>query len=211
MDEEEIVVDRIKSKLKVTWDNKLFNKRVFEELEIANFKRLSFLSDIMEKWDTSHLTGYPAIIASSGLSLNRKTDELEFYKDLFQQLDDREKLIHFLAWAVAGLELDESVIDKIVPNFTDEKICEILATMKNNIKIVDPKDCVECGKGDGYVICMKCARTMFQTNTRIRVPHPHHEDEGYYFDLCGCEHRTEGQIMGTYERAHMWPCTYHKN
>jgi hypothetical protein len=109
------VVDHITLKLHQVkdWSDDVFQQRTFTELRASDFKRLTFISDILEEWDLSHLTGYPSIIANSGLGLNRKTDEITFYEDLFKQLD-RDKLIHFLAWAVAGEELDESIIDKIV-------------------------------------------------------------------------------------------------
>lgn len=98
-----------------------FMDNVFTELRASEFKRLSFLSDMLATWDLSHLTGYPAILASAGLCLRRKTYEIDFYEDLFKQLD-KDKLIHFLAWAVISNELDEKVLDKITSKCVDDNI-----------------------------------------------------------------------------------------
>ena len=106
---------RVKTKLEKydKCNEKDFQQKVFRALKSAGFKRLSFMSDILEDWDLSRLKGYPAIITQTGLRLDRKTDEIQFYEDLFKQLGN-EKLFDFLAWAVAGEELDEYVIDKII-------------------------------------------------------------------------------------------------
>lgn len=110
--QEFIVGERVKSKLQVDWEDNVFHRRVFDELRKSDFKRLSFLSDILEDWDLSHLTGVNAMIANAGLALDRKTSEIDFYDGLFKELT-RDQLIHFLMWAVIGEELDESVIDKM--------------------------------------------------------------------------------------------------
>jgi len=111
-DEEKLLVAKIKDKLKDISFEDLYNK-TWPMLRKANFKNLSFLSDIMEDWDLTHLTGNLAIIANAGLSLNRETDEIDFYMELFKQLD-KDKLVEFLAWSVAGEELSEDVVDDIL-------------------------------------------------------------------------------------------------
>ena len=111
--DEQIVADRVTLKLQNEFEYDAFAKKVFTAIRTTGFKRLSFLSDLMEDWDLSHLTGYPAILAESGLNLFRKTDEIQLYEDLFKQLD-KNHLIEFLANAVAGEELPESAINDMM-------------------------------------------------------------------------------------------------
>ena len=212
--EEEETIQRVTAKLQVDWDEKLFQRRVFEELEKAGFKRLSFLNDILQEWDLSHLTGYPALLAQAGLSLDRKTDEIQFYRDLFAQLD-REKLIHFLAWAVEGEELDESVIEEIVPPFTDDDIREIVESWGAKIT-KNVNECPKChtqrGIPQGYRrACMKCAKWSIQTGERIHIPSMWEETDGDVTYLCPCRSRDYGyHIVYGKQPAYDHKCMFHK-
>lgn len=114
VDDEEHIANTITSKLQSCYDDlNVYN--VFEEIRKTNFKRLSFLSDILEDWDLSHLTGQVTLMKWVFFPLERDTDEIDMYVMLFDQLPN-DKLIHFLAWAVASEELDAGVIDTICNN-----------------------------------------------------------------------------------------------
>ena len=108
---EQDIESRITDKLK-TDNQKAFHERTFDILRKTKFKNLSFLSDILEDWDLSVLTGRIAILKGVSFNLSRDTDEIDLYDELFQQLG-YEKLVYFLVQAVIGEELDESVIDAI--------------------------------------------------------------------------------------------------
>jgi hypothetical protein len=208
------IIERIKNKLQVHWEDKLFYKRVFKELESAEFKKLSFISDILDELDTSHLTGYTAIIAQSKLRLDRETNEIQFYKDLFTQLD-RDKLIHFLAWAVASKELDESVIYKIVPKYSNSDIKNIVenwgAEITDNVE-----DCPKCHNQPGYPsgrrrACISCAKESIVTKQLIQIPSMMGDMEGFKVYLCNCEF-SEGGYHPAYGQMKSYNtiCDFHK-
>lgn len=209
----ETIADRVKSKLQVDWSDKIFQKCVFRELERAGFKRLSFLSVILEEWDLSHLTGYLAILAQTGLALDRKTDEIQFYKDLFAQLD-REKLIYFLTWAIAFGELDESVIEEIVPPFTDEDVRQIVESW--GAKIVDENECPKCHIEPGMPsgkrrACFKCVKRSIQTLERIHIPSMWEETDGDARYLCECSSRVKGLVYANFILpGYDHKCDFHK-
>jgi hypothetical protein len=118
--QEKLDEERISRKLNCTCTYESLLERTFVQIRTQNnFLRLSFLSDILEDWDLSKLIGTNKIIAEAGLGLDRTGDEREFYYSLFKELNNREYLIHFLAWCVIGEELSESVIDLIAQHEHD--------------------------------------------------------------------------------------------
>lgn len=209
---EEEIVDRVKAKLRVDWSDEIFQHCVFRELEKAGFKRLSFLSDILENWDLAHLTGYPALLGQAGLRLDRETDEIQFYKDLFKQLD-REKLLHFLAWAVVGEELNESVIDNIVPSYTDEEVRQIIESWDSEITD-NVEDCPNCHilserKSAKRQACLSCAKQSLQTRQRILIPSMWRDHQGDTTYLCKCASSEGGQFFTHYEQPYDRKCDFH--